>query len=91
MSLVEIINALLGAGFVVLGWFARELWSAVKTLKEDLIQLREDMTDNFTRKDDFRDFREETRSGLKDFRGEILSFLQRIETKLDTKQDKHGT
>ena len=88
MSLLEILNTVLGIGFVIIGWFARELWSAVKSLKDDLIQLRHEMTEDYVRKDDYKDFREETKTGLKDFRAEILAFLQRIETKLDTKQDK---
>jgi len=88
MSLLEILNFVLGIGFVSLGWFARELWSAVKSLKEDLIQLRKDMFEDYVRKDDYKDFREESRAGIKDLRVEILSVLQRIESKLDTKQDK---
>ncbi len=77
MDSVTLINLLMGIGFAVLGWFARELWSAVKALREDMIKLKEDVSLYYVRKDDF-----------KDFRSEILSFLQRIENKLDTKQDK---
>lgn len=77
MTPIEIINILLGVGFVTLGWFARELWAAVKQLKEDLIKLKDDMNASFTRKDDFREFRRE-----------LMDILNRIETKLDTKQDK---
>ena len=72
MDNISIINTLFGSGLLVLGWFARELWSAVKNLKEDLIKFKEDVSTYYVRKDDF-----------KDFRGEILSFLQRIENKLD--------
>lgn len=77
MTTIEIINTILGVGFACLGWFARELWTAVKELKDDLIQLRGEVLLSYVRKDDF-----------KDFRTEILTFLQRIENKLDTKQDK---
>ena len=77
MTPIEIINLLLGVGFITLGWFARELWSAVKQLKEDLIKLKDDVNASFTRKDDFREFRRE-----------VLDVLNRIEGKLDTKQDK---
>lgn len=71
------LNYFLLVGFAVLGWFARELWSAVKDLRLDLISLKDYVAQNYTRKDDF-----------KEFRSELLSFLQRIETKLDGKQDK---
>jgi hypothetical protein len=77
MTSIELLNVIFGAGLAVLGWFARELWSAVKNLKEDLIKFKEDVSTYYVRKDDF-----------KEFRGEILSFLQRIENKLDQKQDK---
>ena len=73
----EFVNYVLIAGMAVLGWFARELWSAVKALKEDLIKLKDDVSISYVRKDDFKEFRDE-----------IRGFLQRIESKLDTKQDK---
>lgn len=74
---MDIFVYILGLGFTVLGWFARELWAAVKNLKEDLITLRNELQNQYVRRDDFKDFREELRG-----------FLQRIESKLDTKQDK---
>lgn len=77
MEINEILTYILGAGMTVLGWFARELWSAVKNLKEDLIKLKDDIQNHYVKKDDFKDFRDELRG-----------FLQRIETKLDNKQDK---
>jgi len=77
MNMSDILNTALGTGLLVLGWFARELWSAVKSLKEDLIALRSDMSSNYVRKDDFRDFKTD-----------LFTVLNRIETKLDSKQDK---
>jgi hypothetical protein len=77
LEAIQIINVLLGGGLMVLGWFARELWSAVKNLKEDLIKLKTELSDNYVRKDDF-----------KDFKRDLFDILRRIEDKLDTKQDK---
>ena len=74
---INIALGALGLGFSVLGWFARELWSAVKELRIDLASLRANIADHYVRKDDF-----------KEFRHELLDFLQRIENKLDMKQDK---
>jgi len=76
-TLLEILNAVLAAGCLVLGWLARELWAAVQTLKVDLITLRENMSDNYVRKDDFREFK-----------SDLFAVLNRIETKIDQKQDK---
>ncbi|MFZ2190093.1 MAG: hypothetical protein WAV48_04895 [Candidatus Magasanikiibacteriota bacterium] len=77
MNTPEFLNYFLLAGFAMLGWFAREMWSAVKDLRLDLMSLKDYVAQNYTRKDDF-----------KEFRSELLGFLQRIETKLDGKQDK---
>jgi len=77
MEMNDILLTVMGAALAVLGWFARELWDSVKKLNEALDILRMDVSTFYVRKDDF-----------KDFRSEILGFLQRIENKLDTKVDK---
>jgi uncharacterized coiled-coil DUF342 family protein len=77
MESQHFINTALGLGFSVLGWFARELWSAVKELKADLSKLREDLPKTYVAKDDYRD----------DL-NEIKNMLGKIFDKLDNKQDK---
>lgn len=73
----NIIDSILGAGLAVMGWFARELWAAVKELKTDLSKLREDLPKTYVSKDDYRE----------DMR-EIKGMLEKIFNKLDNKQDK---
>ena len=73
----EIFNYISLSGMSILGWLARELWTAVKDLRMDMVNLKDYIAQNYTRKDDF-----------KEFRSELLQVLQRIEGKLDTKQDK---
>jgi hypothetical protein len=74
-------QALLNAGLVlvssVTGWFARELWSAVKDLKSDLAKLREDLPKEYVSKDDYRE----------DIR-ELKKMIEKIFDKLDSKSDK---
>ncbi len=77
MNLQELINVGLGAALTVIGWFARELWSAVKQLKEDLNLLRVEIPKTYVAREDFRS----------DMR-EIKDMLTRIFDKLDDKQDK---
>jgi len=72
-----LINTALGLGFSVLGWFARELWSAVKELKTDLSKLKEDLPKTYVARNDYRD----------DL-NEIKNMLSKIFDKLDNKQDK---
>jgi hypothetical protein len=77
MNHQDLINALLGGGFTVLGWFARELWSAVKELKADLAKLREDLPKDYVARSDYRE----------DIR-DIKAMLAKIFEKLDSKVDK---
>ncbi len=73
----SIINILLIAGIGALGWFARELWSAVKELKYDLAKLREEIPKQYVAKDDYKD----------DVR-ELKELMNKIFDRLDHKQDK---
>jgi hypothetical protein len=74
-------QALINFGFVlvsgVLGWFAREMWSAVKELKADLSKLREELPKTYVTKDDFKSDMQR-----------VLDMLDKIWTKLDGKADK---
>ena len=61
----------------VTGWFARELWSAVKELKADLAKLREELPKSYVVKDDYKN----------DIR-ELKEMINKIFDKLDNKSDK---
>jgi hypothetical protein len=72
----QFLNIVLGTAMAVFGWFARELWSAVKELKLDLSKLREDLPRAYVTKDDYRqDIRE-----LKDIMNKVFD---KLEHKLD--------
>ena len=77
MEYQNLINLLAGLAFSVGGWFAREMWSAVKELKSDLAKLREELPKTYVVKDDYRE----------DMR-DIKDMLNKIFDKLDGKQDK---
>jgi hypothetical protein len=77
MNLYEILVLTLTGVSSILGWFARQMWSAVKDLQADLANLKEGINQNFVRKDDY-----------KDFKTEIINLLHRIEDKLDGKVDR---
>lgn len=76
------INFALAAASSVLGWWAREMWTSVKELKNDLAKLREELPRDYCIKVDLDkrfDRMEQT--------------LDRIWAKLDSKADKgngHG-
>ena len=73
----HLINMFLGIGMTVGGWFARELWGAVKDSRADLAALREDLPKEYVAKDDYRE----------DIR-EIKAMLAKIFEKLENKADK---
>jgi hypothetical protein len=76
MEYQQLLNIVLGTAMAVVGWLARELWSAVKELKSDLYKLREDLPKLYVTKDDYRqDIRE-----LKDIMNKVFD---RLEQKLD--------
>ena len=77
METQQLINIVLGTTCSVMGWFARELWAAVKELKLDLAKLREDLPKTYVDRNDYR-------SDMHD----IKSMLGKIFDKLDGKQDK---
>ena len=73
----SILNLLFSSVGLVLGWFLRELWAAVKELKADLAKLREELPTHYVAKDDYR----------QDVR-ELKEMLSKLFDKLDTKSDK---
>ena len=73
----SILNLLFSSTGLVLGWFLRELWAAVKELKADLAKLREELPTHYVAKDDYR----------QDVR-ELKEMLNKLFDKLDTKSDK---
>jgi hypothetical protein len=77
MDTQQVLNIGLSVAMAVIGWFARELWSAVKELKADLSKLREDLPRTYVGRDDYR----------QDM-NEIKTMLGKIFDKLDLKQDK---
>ena len=77
MDYQSLFNTGLGVSCAVTGWFARELWTAVKELKADLGRLSVELPKTYVTRDDYR-------SDLK----EIRDLLGRIFDKLDGKVDR---
>ena len=77
MDFQTIVNFGLTTASLVVGWFARELWAAVKELKADLAHLREELPKQYLAKDDYRD----------DIR-EIKDMLNKLFDRIDHKADK---
>ena len=67
----------MGGALTIIGWFARQLWDAVQTLKNDMKNLEVELPTYYLRKDEFE-------SKL----DKIEAMLERIFDKLDHKADK---
>jgi hypothetical protein len=72
-----VVNLLGGAAVAVGGWFAREIWGAVKELRKDLHAIETDLPKTYVSKFDM-DKRMD----------HIETMFQRIYDKLDGKADK---
>lgn len=48
----SVINIIMGAILSVLGWFARQLWDAVKDLKADVQKIEVDLPKHYVHKDE---------------------------------------
>lgn len=77
MDWQHIINIAGGAALAAIGWFARQLWDAVQNLKADMSRLELSISDNYVKKDDWKD-------GIK----ELKDMLAKIFDKLDNKADR---
>ena len=71
------INLALSAALAVAGWFARQLWEAVKLLKDDIHRIEADLPKSYVLKTD-----------LDKRMDHIEGMFQRIYDKLDGKADK---
>jgi hypothetical protein len=76
MDSQALLNIVLSASSVVLGWFLREMWAAVKELKADLAKLREELPKDYVTKDDFR-------QDIREFKEMLNKLFDRLDTKVD--------
>ena len=53
MDVQTIINVIAGSILTVLGWFARELWGAIKELQRDMREIEINLPNNYVKKEDF--------------------------------------
>ena len=73
MDTQSLLNLLFSSAGLILGWFLRELWAAVKELKADLAKLREELPKDYVTKDDYRqDIKE-----LKDMISKLFDIIEK--------------
>jgi len=73
-----------GAALGVMGWFARQLWDAVKTLQADMNRLELSISDNYVKKADLAMLKAEINTRF----DRIEQLLDKVYDKLDNKADR---
>jgi ribosome recycling factor len=74
----QVIINLAGATLIaMMGWFARQLWDAVRELRQDLHRIEMDLPSNYMRRDDFREGMKE----IKDLFGEVFKKIDDLKEK----------
>lgn len=76
-----LINLALGGAMGLLGWMGREVWGALKELRENIHKLEVDLPNHYIKRDEFREGMKE----LKELFGEVF---KKIDDLKDKKADK---
>lgn len=81
MDIQAIINIVVLLAVGVGGWFAREVWNAVKELRKDLHQIEVDLPSNYIRRDEFHE-------GLKEIKDICRQIFEKVDSLEKRKADK---
>jgi len=79
-----IMNLVGGAAIAAGGWFAREIWGAVKELRQDIHEIEVDLPKSYVSKMDLDKRMEHIEAMFQ----RIYDKIERVEIKLDGKADK---
>ena len=87
MEWQTVINIGGGSLLAALGWFAREIWDAVKELRRDMHRLERDLPEVYARKDEmresFKDVKTDMNQGFNKIEGMISQLFDRLNNKAD--------
>lgn len=71
-----LINAAVGVVLAGIGWFARQIWEAVKELREDLHRIEVDLPSTYVKRVDYA-------QDLVEIKGLLQKIFDRLEQKAD--------
>lgn len=84
MDWQHVINVGAGGILAVLGWFARQLWDAVKSLQEDMKRLEISISDNYVKKSDMAQMKMDMNVRF----DRVEHLLDKVYEKLENKADR---
>jgi len=73
----DLLNIGIAAGFAAVGWFARQIWSAVSELRRDLHEIEVNLPTSYVRRDEFSEALKEIKDISKQIFEKISSLEQR--------------
>jgi len=88
MDWQTIINFALGSFTALIGWFAREIWDAIKELRKEIRDLDQKMHNDFVRRDDFKDSMAEHKRDMQRGFDEVKELIGAVFKRLEQKQDR---
>ena len=84
MDWQHVINVGAGGVLAVIGWFARQLWDAVKALQEDMKRLEISIADNYVKKSDMAQMKMDMNVRF----DRVEHLLDKVYEKLENKADR---
>lgn len=88
MDWQTIINFALAGFTALVGWFAREIWDAIKELRNEIKQLDKQMHQDFVRREDFREVMQDHKRDMERGFDEVKELIGALFKRLENKADK---
>ena len=88
MDWQTIINFTLGGFTALVGWFAREIWDAIKELRSEIKQLDQKLHTDFVRRDDFKDAMADHKRDMERNFDEVKDLIGALFKRMENKADK---
>ena len=88
MDFLEVLKWGAYVATAVVGWFVKVLWDAQKELRDDMKKIELNISENYTKKDDFKDVIFEIKHEFKELTQPLFRKLDRIEEYLLHSKEK---
>ena len=88
MDWQTVINLIGGVVVATGGWFARELWDALKELRRDIHKIERDLPEIYTRKDEFRESIRDVKSEMNGRFDKLENMIGQLHDRLNDKADR---
>ena len=83
MDWQTIVNIGLATIVAAVGWFAHEIWNAMKELRRDVHQIEKGLPEIYVRKDDLKEVRQEMAARFDKLENIIGQVFDRLHDKVD--------